>query len=251
MLARRIIPCLDVKDGRVVKGVSFVNLRDAGDPVEVAKAYDEQGADELTFLDITASHEKRGIILDVVKRTSEQVFMPLTVGGGIKTLDDVKQIPLTDKNDLRKSQEMDPFPYGGLLGRDLAEVTTFRQTSGTTGKPVYVPETYESWQWRVEAWCHILYMAGFTPSHRIFLPFGYNVYVAFWEAHFAAEKLGCEVIPGGALRRKAPKRAKGKKPRSIRLPGPKDEVSSHPAAIYRSPNQGPRLLAALRLVGRE
>jgi len=92
MLARRIIPCLDVKDGRVVKGVSFVNLRDAGDPVEVAKAYDEQGADELTFLDITASHEKRGIILDVVKRTSEQVFMPLTVGGGIKNLDDIREL---------------------------------------------------------------------------------------------------------------------------------------------------------------
>ncbi|MGE5265445.1 MAG: phenylacetate--CoA ligase family protein [Acidobacteriota bacterium] len=118
---------------------------------------------------------------------------------GIKTLDDVKKIPLTDKNDLRKCQEMDPFPYGGLLGKDLVEVTTFRQTSGTTGKPVYVPETYESWQWRVEAWCHILYMAGFRPSDRIFLPFGYNVYVAFWEAHYAAEKLGCEVIPGGAL----------------------------------------------------
>src|SRR5512135_1499780 len=101
----------------------------------------------------------------------------------IKTLDDVKKIPLTDKNDLRNCQEMEPFPYGGLLGRDLAEVTTFRQTSGTTGKPVYVPETYESWQWRVEAWCHILYMAGFRPSDRIFLPFGYNVYVAFWEAH--------------------------------------------------------------------
>jgi cyclase len=85
MLTKRIIPCLDVKAGRVVKGVSFVNLRDAGDPVEIAKAYDEQGADELTFLDITASHEERGIILDIVRRTAEQVFMPLTVGGGIKT----------------------------------------------------------------------------------------------------------------------------------------------------------------------
>ena len=117
----------------------------------------------------------------------------------IKTLNDVRQIPLTEKNDLRQHQEMPPFPYGGLLGTDIAEVTTYRQTSGTTGKPVYVPETYESWQWRVEAWCHILYMAGFRPHHRIFLPFGYNVYVAFWEAHYASEKLGCEVIPGGAL----------------------------------------------------
>src|SRR3989304_176337 len=92
MLAKRIIPCLDVKDGRVVKGVSFVNLRDAGDPVEVAKAYDEQGADELVFLDITASHEKRKTIIDVVMHTAEQVFMPLTVGGGIKSLDDIRNL---------------------------------------------------------------------------------------------------------------------------------------------------------------
>jgi cyclase len=92
MLAKRIIPCLDVKDGRVVKGVSFVNLRDAGDPVENAKFYDAQGADELIFLDITASHEKRKIILDVVERTAEDVFMPLTVGGGIKTLDDIRDL---------------------------------------------------------------------------------------------------------------------------------------------------------------
>jgi cyclase len=92
MLAKRIIPCLDVKDGRVVKGVSFVNLRDAGDPVENAKFYDEQGADELIFLDITASHEKRKIILDVVEKTAEDVFMPLTVGGGIKTLDDIRDL---------------------------------------------------------------------------------------------------------------------------------------------------------------
>ncbi len=90
MLAVIIIPCLDVKDGRVVKGINFVGLKDAGDPVEVAKLYDEQGADELTFLDITASHEKRDIIIDVVKHTAEQVFMPLTVGGGIRNLDDIR-----------------------------------------------------------------------------------------------------------------------------------------------------------------
>ena len=92
MLAKRIIPCLDVKDGRVVKGVSFVDLRDAGDPVEVAKEYDKGGADELCFLDITASHEKRDTILDVVARTAEQVFMPLTVGGGIRSLDDIRRL---------------------------------------------------------------------------------------------------------------------------------------------------------------
>jgi phenylacetate-CoA ligase len=118
---------------------------------------------------------------------------------GIRTFEDIKRIPLTDKEELRRYQEIEPYPYGGILGVDIQEVTTFRQTSGTTGKPVYVPETYESWQWRIEAWCHILYMAGFRPYHRIFLPFGYNVYVAFWEAHYASEKLGCELIPGGAL----------------------------------------------------
>jgi len=92
MLAKRIIPCLDVKDGRVVKGINFVNLRDAGDPVENAKAYDQQGADELTFLDITASHERRRILLEVVQRTAEQVFMPLTVGGGVQALEDIRDL---------------------------------------------------------------------------------------------------------------------------------------------------------------
>ena len=89
MLSKRIIPCLDVKAGRVVKGVNFVNLRDAGDPVEVAKRYEEQGADELVFLDITASHEDRGIMLDIVQRVAEECFMPFMVGGGIRTIDDV------------------------------------------------------------------------------------------------------------------------------------------------------------------
>jgi imidazole glycerol-phosphate synthase subunit HisF len=92
MLAKRIIPCLDVKDGRVVKGVNFVNLRDAGDPVENARFYDEEGADELVFLDITASHERRNIILDVVARTAEEVFMPLTVGGGIRATADIREL---------------------------------------------------------------------------------------------------------------------------------------------------------------
>jgi len=92
MLTKRIIPCLDVKDGRVVKGTNFVNLRDAGDPVEIAELYDQQKADEIVFLDITASHEKRSIILDIVKDTAEKVFMPLTVGGGINTLDDIRAL---------------------------------------------------------------------------------------------------------------------------------------------------------------
>lgn len=94
MLKARLIPCLDVKDGRVVKGVNFVDLRDAGDPVEVAKAYDAAGADELCFLDITATHENRGIIFDVVQRTAEACFMPLTVGGGVRTLDDIRRLLL-------------------------------------------------------------------------------------------------------------------------------------------------------------
>src|SRR6266567_1067316 len=92
MLTKRIIPCLDVKGGRVVKGVQFLELRDAGDPVEVAEIYDHQGADELTFLDITASSDERDIIIDVVRRTAERVFMPLTVGGGIRTVDDIRRL---------------------------------------------------------------------------------------------------------------------------------------------------------------
>ncbi len=92
MLAKRVIPCLDVNRGRVVKGTNFLNLRDAGDPVEVAARYEQEGADELVFLDITASHEGREIILDVVRRTAEVVFMPLTVGGGIRTIDDIRAL---------------------------------------------------------------------------------------------------------------------------------------------------------------
>jgi len=92
LLAKRIIPCLDVREGRVVKGTNFVDLRDAGDPIEVARRYEREGADELVFLDITASHEKRDIMLDVVRRCAEQVFMPLTVGGGIRTIEDIRTL---------------------------------------------------------------------------------------------------------------------------------------------------------------
>jgi cyclase len=95
MLKMRVIPCLDVKDGRVVKGVNFVDLRDAGDPVEAAIAYDAAGADELCFLDITATHENRGIMLDVVRRTAEACFMPVTVGGGVRTIDDIRTLLLS------------------------------------------------------------------------------------------------------------------------------------------------------------
>jgi cyclase len=110
MLKTRIIPCLDVKDGRVVKGVNFVDLRDAGDPVEQARLYDREGADELCFLDITASSDNRGIILDVVARTAEQCFMPLTVGGGVRTLDDIRKLLLAgaDKVSINTAAVKDP-----------------------------------------------------------------------------------------------------------------------------------------------
>ncbi len=111
MLAKRIIPCLDVKDGRVVKGVNFVNIRDAGDPVDNAVYYDDQGADELVFLDITASHEKRNIILHVVEKTADDVFMPLTVGGGVRTLDDIRDLLNAgcDKVSINTAAVKDPY----------------------------------------------------------------------------------------------------------------------------------------------
>ena len=110
MVSKRIIPCLDVKDGRVVKGVRFVNLRDAGDPVEVAKKYSEEGADEITFLDITASHEKRKTMIDVVERTASEVFVPLTVGGGLRTVEDVRELLLAgaDKITINTAAITDP-----------------------------------------------------------------------------------------------------------------------------------------------
>ena len=110
MLAKRVIPCLDVDRGRVVKGTNFVNLRDAGDPVEVAARYEQDGADELVFLDITASHEGRQIMLDVVRRTAEQVFMPLTVGGGIRTIEDIRELLWagSDKVSINSAAAKDP-----------------------------------------------------------------------------------------------------------------------------------------------
>ena len=116
MLKTRIIPCLDVKNGRVVKGVNFVNLVDAGDPVEAAQAYDEAGADELCFLDITASHENRSILLDVVRRTAEKCFMPLTVGGGVRTNEDIKMLldSGADKVSINTSAITNPVSYTHL-----------------------------------------------------------------------------------------------------------------------------------------
>src|SRR6476660_2437741 len=110
MLANRVIPCLDVDRGRVVKGTNFLHLRDAGDPVEVASRYEAEGADELVYLDITASHEGRAIMLDVVRRTAEVIFMPLTVGGGIRTIDDIRQLLNAgcDKVSINSAAPQDP-----------------------------------------------------------------------------------------------------------------------------------------------
>ena len=119
MLTKRIIPCLDVKDGRVVKGVKFLDLKDAGDPVQVAQAYDKEEADEIIFLDITASYEKRQTMLDVVRRTAETVFMPLTVGGGIRNLDDIRDLlnAGTDKVSINTAAVKDPELVRRAAGR--------------------------------------------------------------------------------------------------------------------------------------
>jgi phenylacetate-CoA ligase len=118
----------------------------------------------------------------------------------IKSIEDVARVPVTEKDELRAAQEeKEPFLYGELLAVPFESLSAFHQTSGTTGKPVYIPDTYESWQWLVEVWCYLLYAAGFRRSDRVFLPFNYNVYIAFWQGHYAAEKIGCEVVPGGAL----------------------------------------------------
>ena len=118
MLKVRVIPCLDVKDGRVVKGVNFVDLVDAGDPVEAAAAYDAAGADELCFLDITASHEKRGILLDVVRRTAERCFMPVTVGGGVRSVEDIRALLLAGAD---KASIMSAAVYDRAFVRRAAE----------------------------------------------------------------------------------------------------------------------------------
>ena len=135
MLKARIIPCLDVKDGRTVKGVNFVDLIDTGDPVEQAKVYDEQGADELTFLDITASHENRDTILDVVNRTAEQCFMPLTVGGGVRQLEDIRKLLLAgaDKVSINTAAVQRPEFVGGAaekFGSQCIVVAIDAKTSG-------------------------------------------------------------------------------------------------------------------------
>ncbi|MFC1948950.1 phenylacetate--CoA ligase family protein [Chloroflexota bacterium] len=123
--------------------------------------------------------------------------------GDIKTLDDIRKVPKTTKADLREIQGKEPYPYGPILAVPLEQVTEYRQTSGTTGQPVYHPETWQDWDWSAESWAYILYAHGFRDHDRVFLPFGYSIYIAFWAAHYAAEKLGCEVVPGGVMNTEA------------------------------------------------
>ncbi len=119
--------------------------------------------------------------------------------GDIKTLDDIRKVPKVNKADLRAIQGKEPYPYGSILAVPLEQVTEYRQTSGTTGQPVYHPETWQDWEWSAESWAYILYAHTFRDYDRLYLPFGYSMFIAFWAAHYAAEKIGCEVVPGGML----------------------------------------------------
>ena len=121
----------------------------------------------------------------------------------IRSLEDIRHVPTVEKSMMRDIQRKDPFPYGDALCVPLEEVTEFRQTSGTTGQPVYQPDTWQDWEWWAECWAFILWAQGYRESDRVFIPFGYNVFVAFWAGHYAAEKIGCEVVPGGVLDTKA------------------------------------------------
>ncbi len=121
----------------------------------------------------------------------------------IRSFEDVKQVPKVEKAMMRDIQRKDPFPYGDALCVPLEDVAVFRQTSGTTGQPVYQPDTWQDWEWWAECWSYILWAQGYRPRDRVFIPFGYNIFVAFWAGHYAAEKLGCEVVPGGVLDTKA------------------------------------------------
>ena len=119
--------------------------------------------------------------------------------GDIKTLEDVRRVPKVEKSMMRGAQRKAPFPYGDSLCVPLEEVTEFRQTSGTTGQPVYQPDTWQDWEWWSECWATLLWAQGYRPTDRVFIPFGYNIFVAFWAGHYASEKIGCETVPGGVL----------------------------------------------------
>ena len=117
----------------------------------------------------------------------------------IRSFEDIRHVPKVEKSMMRDVQRKDPFPYGDALCVPLEEVSEFRQTSGTTGQPVYQADTWQDWEWWAECWSYILWAQGYRPSDRVFIPFGYNIFVAFWAGHYAAEKVGCEVVPSGVL----------------------------------------------------
>ncbi|MEE9610182.1 MAG: hypothetical protein V3W19_02965 [Desulfatiglandales bacterium] len=117
----------------------------------------------------------------------------------IRSIEDVEHVPKVEKAMLRGIQSKAPFPYGDALCVPIEEVTEFHQTSGTAGQPVYQPDTWQDWEWWSECWCYVLWAQGYRPADRVFIPFGYNIFVAFWAGHYAAEKIGCEVVPGGVL----------------------------------------------------
>jgi len=117
----------------------------------------------------------------------------------IRDFQDIRHVPKVEKGMMRDIQRREPFPYGDALCVPLEAVTAFRQTSGTTGQPVYQPDTWQDWEWWTECWSYILWAQGYRPADRVFIPFGYNIFVAFWAGHYAAEKIGCEVVPGGVL----------------------------------------------------
>jgi len=121
----------------------------------------------------------------------------------IQSFEDIRHVPKVEKSMMRDIQKKDPFPYGDALCVPLEEVTEYRQTSGTTGQPVYQPDTWQDWEWWAECWAYLLWAQGYRPADRVFIPFGYNVFVAFWAGHYGAEKIGCEVVPGGVLDTKA------------------------------------------------
>ncbi len=121
----------------------------------------------------------------------------------IRSFSDIRRAPKVEKAMMRDIQRKDPFPYGDALCVPLEEVTEYRQTSGTTGQPVYQPDTWQDWEWWAECWAYLLWAQGYRPRDRVFIPFGYNVFVAFWAGHYGAEKIGCEVVPGGVLDTKA------------------------------------------------
>jgi phenylacetate-CoA ligase len=119
--------------------------------------------------------------------------------GDIKTWADIRKVPTVEKAMMRQIQRKDPYPYGDMLCVPLERVTEFHQTSGTTGQPVYQADTWQDWEWWAEAWSYIMYAQGFRDTDRVFVPFGYNIFVAYWAGHYAGEKMGCEVVPGGVL----------------------------------------------------